>query len=103
MASPLNGKTGEAVRWAIGLALAGLISYFTTVGKVAVVEKTQELQFNEVMRRLGAVENKQDAVIAGQRENNQLFEMVVRDWANGVNKRTNEPLPLQSAIDRGQR
>lgn len=45
----LNGKTGEVLRWAFVLFLAGVVSYFTSMGtvqtRVAVVEtKTQILQ-----------------------------------------------------------
>lgn len=49
MRSELNGKTGEVLRWAFVLFLAGVVSYFTSMGtvqtRVAVVEtKTQILQ-----------------------------------------------------------
>ena len=45
MSSPLNGKTGEVLRWAIGIGLAGLVYYFTGMGavqtRIAVLEERQ--------------------------------------------------------------
>jgi mannitol-specific phosphotransferase system IIBC component len=42
----LNGKTGEIVRWALGLCLAALVSYFTAIGtlqtEVAVLKERYE-------------------------------------------------------------
>lgn len=51
-----NGRTGETVRFAIGLVVAAVVAYFTTVGaiqsEVASIKATQESQFSEVLRRL---------------------------------------------------
>lgn len=32
--SSLNGKTGEIVRWVLGLLLAAVVAYFTSMGAV---------------------------------------------------------------------
>ena len=46
----------ETVRWIVGLVLAGLISYLTTVGtmekEIAEVRATEDAHFQEVLRRL---------------------------------------------------
>jgi hypothetical protein len=51
-----NGKTGEYIRWVLGLILAGLVSYATAMGsiqqEIATVKAKQESQFGEVLRRL---------------------------------------------------
>ena len=51
-----NGKTGEYARYAIGLIIAGLVAYFTTIGTlnqaVAQVREREDNHFSEVLRRL---------------------------------------------------
>ena len=52
----MNGKTGELLRWAFGLVLAGVVAYFTSIGtiseEVARVHEREDNHFNEVLRRL---------------------------------------------------
>jgi hypothetical protein len=52
----LNGKTGEVLRWLLGLAGAALISYFTAQGaieqRVTAVETKEGAHFEEVIRRM---------------------------------------------------
>lgn len=62
--SPFNGKTGEYVRWALGVALAGLVAYFTAIGtiqaQIAVVIERERNHYDEIIRRLDRIENKVD-------------------------------------------
>lgn len=63
-ASPFNGKTGEYVRWIIGMALAGIVAYFTALGalqaQLAVVIERERNHYDEIIRRLDRIENKVD-------------------------------------------
>lgn len=56
-----NGRTGEWVRMALGLVLAGLIAYFTALGRVessiTEVRERQRNQFEEVLRRLDIMQS----------------------------------------------
>lgn len=67
----MNGKTGEMLRWILGLALAAIVSYFTALGalqsKVAVVEEREQNHYNEVRRLLETMDIKLDRVIGGGR------------------------------------
>jgi len=55
-----NGKTGEYVRYALTLALAGLIAYFTAMSAlnqaVAEVREREDNHFSEVLRRLDVLQ-----------------------------------------------
>lgn len=52
----MNGKTGDYIRWLVGLALAAFIAYSTAMGainsEVASIKAKQDSQFGEVLRRL---------------------------------------------------
>ena len=51
----LNGKTGEVLRWAFGLLLAAVVSYFTSIGAVQTriaVAESQIDAMREDMREL---------------------------------------------------
>lgn len=56
MGEKFNGKTGEYIRYVMGLILAGIIAYFTTIGTldkaVAQVREREDNHFSEVLRRL---------------------------------------------------
>ena len=56
----LNGKTGEFIRYIAGLALAGLVAYFTTIGtmnrELGEVRTKQDENFNELLRRLDVLQ-----------------------------------------------
>ena len=58
--SPLNGKTGELLRFVAGLALAGLVSYFTAMQalsvQIAEVRKVEEAHFDELKRAVERVD-----------------------------------------------
>lgn len=66
MTSPLNGRTGEVVRWAIGIVLAGIVAYFTALGamqaQIAVVIERERNHYEEIVRRLDRIEQKVDGV-----------------------------------------
>lgn len=51
-----HGKSGEMLRWLIGMALAALIAYFTTIGtmdkQITAVSERENNHFAEVLRRL---------------------------------------------------
>lgn len=55
-----NGKTGEYVRYVMGLILAGLIAYFTTISTlnqaVTEVREREDNHFSEVLRRLDVMQ-----------------------------------------------
>ncbi|MGH9253671.1 MAG: hypothetical protein ACRD3C_03785 [Vicinamibacterales bacterium] len=52
----LNGKTGEFLRWVLGLAAACVVAYFTTISamkqEITRVEERENNHFEEVLRRL---------------------------------------------------
>jgi hypothetical protein len=52
----MNGKTGEFVRWMLGLALAAVVAYYTAIGamsrEIGEVKATEQSHFSEVLRRL---------------------------------------------------
>lgn len=60
----INSRTGEIVRWAIGLVLAGLVAYFTAVGTIQVrlgtLEEREQNHYSELLRRLDRIEAKLD-------------------------------------------
>lgn len=95
-ASPLNGKTGEVMRWLVVLIGAVLASYFTAQSAIqrdSAVTATRLNSFEgEVLRRLDRIEN---GLVTERQERREEF----RDWLNGVDRRTGEPLPLQRAIE----
>jgi hypothetical protein len=97
--SQANGRTGEWLRWLGGLALAALVSYYTAQGalneKLAVIDTREQTRWEEVQRRLGAIE-------ASTSRNEELFREVLSDWSRGIDRRTGEPLPLQRANGQGQ-
>ena len=96
MSGPLNGKTGEVMRWVIGLVVAGLVSYFTAQGamqqRLSVVETTERLHYEATQRDL------QDIKSLLYRQEDR-WQRVLEDWRNGVDRRTGEPLPLQQSIE----
>lgn len=63
-APSLNGKTGEYIRWIVGMGLAGIVAYFTVLGalqsQLAVVVERERNHYDEIIRRLDRIENKVD-------------------------------------------
>lgn len=61
----VNGKTGEVVRWVIGLVLAGIVAYFTAIGtlqaQIAVITERETNHYMELVNRLGRIEAKLDS------------------------------------------
>lgn len=55
-----NGRTGEYIRYVVGLILAGIIAYFTTIGTlnqaVTEVREREDNHFSEVLRRLDVLQ-----------------------------------------------
>lgn len=91
--SQANGKTGELLRYVIGLAMAALVAYFTaqiqtehrltqTDGNVAAIKTLEQAHFEEVQRSLIRIER-----------------FMERIEATGADRQTGEPY----AIQRGQR
>jgi predicted aminopeptidase len=93
---PLNGKTGEMLRWVIGLAVAVLVSYFTaqnaTNERLTKVETQGTERWDYIQSSLGRIERKQD-------EDRAEFRRILEEWRNGLDRRTGEPLPLQRATE----
>lgn len=56
----LNGKTGEVLRWILGLVLAVVVAYYTAIGAInsdiSAIKAKQESQFGEVLRRLDSMQ-----------------------------------------------
>lgn len=54
--SRFNGKTGEMLRYGLGLLVAALVAYYTTTSaiqaEIAAIKSRQDAQFGEVIRRL---------------------------------------------------
>lgn len=86
MGGPLNGRTGDMMRWAISLALAGVVAYFTAQ--------------NAANQRLTVVETDIRWMRTTLDKLDGRLERVIDDWSTGVNRRTGEPLPLQQSIER---
>jgi translation initiation factor 2B subunit (eIF-2B alpha/beta/delta family) len=91
---PLNGKTGEFLRYLLGLALAAIVSYYTamdalkdavsaTNSRVSVIESREQQHFEEVQRSLSRIER-----------------AIERIEGNGVDRRTGEPFSLQRQFDK---
>lgn len=94
--SQANGKTGELLRYVIGLALAAIVAYFsgqiatnktiadtnervsTTNGHVSVIESREQSHFEEVQRSLIRIER-----------------FMERIEATGADRRTGEPYAAQ--------
>lgn len=55
-----NGRTGETIRFAIGLLVAAVVAYFTTTNaiqsQIAAIKATQDSEFGEVLRRLDVMQ-----------------------------------------------
>lgn len=86
---PLNGRTGELVRYLIGLGLAAVVAYFTAIGqlresqtetngKLSVIDQREQSHFEEVQRSLIRIER-----------------FMERIEANGQDRRTGEPYSVQ--------
>ena len=82
MSGPLNGKTGEIVRYLIGLGVAGVVAYFTAIGalqeRVSRVETLEQSHFEEVQRSLQRIER-----------------FMERIEATGADAKTGEPYRVQ--------
>ena len=96
----MTSKNSEWKKWAIGLVLAALTSYFTSriesERRVTTVETTQKLQFEEMQRRMSGIES---GISRIESRIDNSFQRVLQEWANGVDKKTLEPLPYQTYIE----
>lgn len=61
MVERYNGKTGETIRFAIGLVVAALVAYYTTTSaiqiEISAIKTKQDSQFGEVIRRLEVLQD----------------------------------------------
>ena len=62
----MNGKTGELLRWAMGLALAGVVSYYTALGAIRSDLKVLEERENNHYAELMQQQNRSDTEIKRQ-------------------------------------
>lgn len=94
MGGPLNGRTGDMLRWLIGGGVIVLASYFAsqqaTNERLTKVETQGAERWEYVKSALERIENNQNADRAEIRN-------ILQDWRNGIDRRTGEPLPLQRA------
>lgn len=88
---PFNGKTGELVRYLIGMGVAALVAYYTaqmqiehrmtsTDGDVAVIKTLEQSHFEEVQRSLTRIER-----------------AIERIEATGADSKTGEPYRVQGS------
>lgn len=102
MGGPLNGKTGEVVRWVIGLAVAVLVSYFTAENatnlRISDVKGEVAVERTKADERWEMLKSSLDEIKTHLRERDREERQRYTDWLNGVDRRTGEPLPLQRAM-----
>lgn len=67
MTSPLNGKTGEVLRWVAMLVLAGLVSYFTTTGALATRMAVAESRIDRLSEDIREIKSDVKAVLRAVR------------------------------------
>lgn len=90
----MNGNTGAIVRSLIGAAIAAIVAYYTaqiqtenrlttTDGQVIAIRQLEDAHFQEVQRSLARIER-----------------AIERIEANGVDRRTGEPLSIQRQFDK---
>lgn len=95
-----NGKTGELMRWVIGLAVAVLVSYFTaqnaTNERLTTVETTERLHYEANQRDLHDIK-------ASLLRQEDRWQRVLDDYRNGIDSRTGERLLLQRSIEEPSR
>lgn len=98
--NPLNGHTGEMLRYVIGLALAALVAYFTaqtkteremaeTKGEVAANRTLEQAHFEEIQRTLKMMDEN------NERRLNLIQGAINRIEATGADRRTGEPYAVQ--------
>jgi hypothetical protein len=87
----MNGKTGEVIRYLIGLGVAGIVAYYTaqiqtehrltqTDGDVATIKTLEQAHFEEVQRSLIRIER-----------------FMERIEATGQDRSTGEPYSVQGS------
>jgi hypothetical protein len=95
----LNGKTATLLQALAGAVIAGLVAYFTaqntTNERLTKVETQSDERWLYVQSSLTRIENNQNV------DRNEL-RRILQDWANGIDRRTGEPLPLQRSIEQGR-
>jgi hypothetical protein len=100
---PLNGKTGEWLRYIGGLILAGLVAYFTAQNtlnlQIASLKSEVAVERTKADERWGVVQSSLDDIKAHLAERDREERQRYNDWLNGINRRTGEPLPLQKAVE----
>lgn len=90
----MNGKTAAILQSVIGAIVAALVAYYTaqiqterrlttTDGQVIAIRQLEDAHFQEVQRSLSRIER-----------------AIERIEANGVDRRTGEPLSIQRQFDK---
>lgn len=90
----LNGKTGEVLRWVLGISLGCVVAYYTaqieierrltmTDGAVSAIRTLEEAHFQEVQRSLTRIER-----------------AIERIEATGMDRKTGEPYAVQRNYQR---
>lgn len=100
----LNGKTGELLRWLSMLVLGTLVSYFTAqaaiTNRITVLETLSSERWEYVKAFLQQNKEQLNRIEDKQQQSDDEFRGILRDWLNGVDRRTGEPLPLQRSLRR---
>jgi hypothetical protein len=95
--SRFNGKTGEMVRYLLGVVVAVLASYYAAQNaineRLAVVETREQTRFEQNQQTLQRIERSVERIESDTRR-------TLDEWSRGVDRRTLEPLPLQRYIER---
>ncbi len=85
------------LRWVATMALGGLVAYFTAQGamqeRLSVVETTERLHYDATVRTLQEIK---DSLYRQEDRWSRALDAAGR----GVDRRTNEPVLLQDAIER---
>jgi len=93
-------RSHDVLRWVIVLIGSVLAAYYTaqneTSRQLAIIDTREQTRWEEVQRRLSGIED-------STQRSEVMFQRVLSDWVRGVDRRTGEPLPLQSYKEQGGR
>lgn len=58
--NPLNGRTGEYLRWVLTIVVGAVVAYFSAVGamqaQIAVLQERETNHYQELIKRLDRIE-----------------------------------------------
>lgn len=105
MGPGINGKTGELVRYALGLGLAAVVAYFTAIGalqeRVSKVETLEQSHFEETQRSLLRIERTMERLESASTEQQErIANAIERIEATGADRRTGEPYNIQKRYEK---